>query len=83
MRNANEPHNLPNNIREVRKMVKNNENILCTKDLMNYLGIGKDRAYALMHLKSFPSIKIGKTYIVTVAELENWLSNNKGKEINL
>ena len=68
---------------EVREMTKFEDEILLTKDLMSYLKIGKDRAYALMHLKSFPSIKIGKTYIVTAEELEKWLDNNKGKEINL
>lgn len=68
---------------EVKKMKKYDGEILSTKDLMSYLNIGKDRAYALMHLKSFPSIKIGKTYIVTAGELDNWLKNNKGKEINL
>lgn len=57
--------------------------ILQTKDLMDYLRIGKDRAYALMKSKSFPSIRIGKTYCVTMTSLQDWLNDNAGKSINL
>lgn len=64
-------------------MGDNNFQVLQTKDLMNYLRIGKDRAYALMRSKSFPSIRIGKTYCVTMASLQAWLSENAGKSVNL
>ena len=66
-------------------MRENNENlkVLQTKDLMKYLKIGKDRAYALMRQNGFPSIKIGKTFIVTQEALETWLKNNEGRSINI
>lgn len=64
-------------------MIENNYQILQTKDLMNYLKIGKDRAYALMRSKSFPSIRIGKTYCVTMISLQTWLNENAGKSVNL
>lgn len=35
------------------------------KDLQEQLGIGRDTAYALMHAKGFPSIKIGGRYFVS------------------
>ena len=57
--------------------------VLRVPDLMEYLGIGRDAAYALMRSKTFPSIRLGKTYIVTITELERWLERNAGREIDL
>lgn len=61
----------------------NNEEltVLQTKDLQEYLGIGKDKAYALMRSEGFPSIRIGKQYIITMLNLKNWLNDNIGKTI--
>lgn len=64
-------------------MGDNSFQFLQTKDLMNYLRIGKDRAYALMRSKSFPSMRIGKTYCVTMTSLQTWLNENAGKNVNL
>ena len=42
--------------------------------LMNYLGIGRNRAYELMNTKGFPSVRISsRRIIVPVAALEDWL----------
>ncbi len=57
--------------------------ILRVKDLMDYLKIGKDRAYALMRSSSFPSTQIGKTYFVTVTNFQSWLQDNAGKSIEI
>lgn len=57
--------------------------LMDTKGLMAYLHIGKDRAYALMRTKGFPSTKLGKTYIVTEEKLVSWLENNAGREVVL
>ena len=61
----------------------NELNVLLTKDLMTYMHIGKEKAYALMRSKSFPSSKIGKTYFVTMVNLQQWLNENVGKTINV
>ncbi len=61
----------------------NELNVLLTKDLMEYMHIGKEKAYALMRSKSFPSSKIGKTYFVTMVNLQQWLNENVGKTINV
>ncbi len=50
------------------------------KELGSILKIGRDKAYALMRAKGFPSIKIGKTYIVEKSELDKWADRYKGKE---
>lgn len=44
--------------------------MLTTKDLQVILKIGRDRAYALMRSKAFPSMKIGARYYVTKEALE-------------
>ena len=57
--------------------------ILRVPDLMNYLCIGKDKAYSLMRSRSFPSTQIGKTYFVTKENFEKWLNENAGKSIEV
>ena len=47
-----------------------NTKILKTDDLKNILGIGRDKAYALMRSEAFPSTKIGRTCFVTQKNLE-------------
>ena len=61
----------------------NDERVLTTRQLMAKLHIGKDKAYALMRNKSFPSIKLGKTYIITQESLDSWLKLNAGREFHL
>lgn len=61
----------------------NNFQVLCVKDLMECLHIGKDKAYNLMRSRSFPSMQIGKTYIVTLENFNQWLNDNTGKKIDL
>ncbi len=57
--------------------------VLSTKDLMDILGIGRDKAYALMKSKSFPSTKIGRTYFVTSDNFKNWMKSIAGKSITI
>lgn len=47
--------------------------LLNVKDLQELLKIGRDTAYALMHAKGFPSIKIGGRYYVAREALDKWL----------
>lgn len=53
--------------------------MLTVKDLQIQLKIGRDRAYALMHSKGFPSIKIGSRYYVTQTALDAWLERYEYK----
>lgn len=62
---------------------KYDERVLTTRQLMAQLQIGKDKAYALMRNKAFPSIRLGKTYFVTQDSLDSWLKQNAGREFNL
>ena len=57
--------------------------MLTAKELSSDLRIGRDKAYALMKSRGFPSICIGKRYYVTEAALSEWLKNYEYKEYNL
>lgn len=57
--------------------------MLTTKDLQVILKIGRDRAYALMRSKAFPSMKIGARYYVTKEALEEWLRKYAYKTFEL
>jgi hypothetical protein len=53
--------------------------ILKVSDIQLELGIGRDRAYALMRSAGFPSTRIGRTYFVTADNFEKWLNDYKYK----
>lgn len=57
--------------------------MLTVKDLQKKLKIGRDTAYALMHAKGFPSIKIGGRYFVTEEALIKWLRAHESKSFAL
>ena len=48
--------------------------LMTIKELQNYLGIGKDKAYKLMKNKSFPAVKIGGRYYVIKPDFAVWLA---------
>lgn len=52
------------------------------KDLCE-MGIGRDKAYSLMHNTSFPAIKIGGRYYVTEDALTEWLKRYQYKSVKL
>lgn len=51
--------------------------LLTVKELQSLLRIGRDTAYALMHSRAFPSIKIGGRYYVARDALDRWLTQNE------
>lgn len=53
--------------------------LMTVKELTEALHIGRDKAYALMHAKGFPSIKIGGRYYVTSTALEKWLQQYESR----
>lgn len=53
--------------------------ILRVADIQKQLGIGRDRAYALMRSAGFPSTRIGRTYFVTADNFQEWLNEYKYK----
>ena len=53
--------------------------MLTVKDLQRILKIGRDRAYALMKSKGFPSMKLGGRYYVSEEALNRWLMSYEYK----
>jgi len=50
-----------------------NPDIYRVDELTQLLPIGRDKAYRLMRSKAFPSIQIGRTYIVRKDDFDSWL----------
>ena len=57
--------------------------LLSVKELQTRLRIGRDKSYALMHSKGFPSIKIGGRYFVEETALSAWLSKYQYREYKI
>ena len=47
--------------------------------LAKVLGVGVSSAYELMHEKGFPSVRIGKRFIVPRADLKRWMQEQVAK----
>ncbi|NCB43155.1 MAG: DNA-binding protein [Clostridia bacterium] len=54
--------------------------LMTINELQSYLGIGKDKAYALVKSKSFPAMKIGGRYYVAKTDFVVWLGKQTGKQ---
>ena len=54
--------------------------LMTIKELQSYLGIGKDKAYALVKSKSFPALKIGGRHYVIKPDFAVWLEKQTGKQ---
>ncbi len=59
------------------------ERLLTIKDIQEHLQIGRNRAYQLVKIDSFPKIMIGNTYRIPKREYLEWVQNNIGKTIFL
>ena len=57
--------------------------LLTAKDLQQQLQVGRDKAYALMHAKGFPAMKLGGRYYVSANELDKWLERCAYKSFTL
>ena len=54
--------------------------LMSVKELQNYLGIGKDKAYALVKSKLIPALKVGGRYYVIKPDFVSWLERQIGKQ---
>lgn len=60
-----------------------NELTLSVKELSNALNIGRNTAYELCRRKDFPSIKVGKRYVVSIDGLRRWIEAHEGKIVDV
>lgn len=57
--------------------------LLTVDDLRKKLGVGRDRAYALMHSATFPSMKMGSRYYISEEALGRWIKYMENKKIEI
>jgi len=55
--------------------------MLDIKDLQRILKIGKNSAYQLMQTKDFPSMQIGRKWLISEDALKEWLKDNEYNQI--
>ena len=51
---------------------------LCAEEVAQVLSISRANAYALMHSRGFPTIKIGKRMVVAKEKLIAWIEAQSG-----
>ena len=69
---------------EVQNLVQEDSQIFyTTKDLMNMLHIGKNKANELMAQKDFPSMKLGNKWIIKKEYFDEFMNRWKNKEYKL
>lgn len=51
--------------------------MLDVKDIMRIMGIGRDKAYDLLHSKQFPIVKVGRRILVHRDNLFAWLRGER------
>ncbi len=54
-----------------------------TEDVRKIMKIGRDKAYALLKSKDFPSIKIGRNYYILEDDFLQWINDYKGGEYKI
>ena len=57
--------------------------LLNVREAQSILRTGRDKTYALMRAKAFPSIKIGGRYFVEAEALEEWIRKYQYKEFKI
>ena len=60
-------------------MSNNIPDVLTAKDLQAYLHISRAGAYNLLNRADFPTLHIGKRKLVTLRNLQEWMTKNTRK----
>ncbi len=55
--------------------------ILNANELAQFLGISRAGAYQLLHMESFPTLKIGKRLLVPRDKLMAWIDRQSGGDV--
>ena len=64
-------------------MTKNDLSILTVNDIQEIMGLGRDRAYRLMHSDGFPAVLVGRTAFVTVENFMEWMDDYTYKKFEI
>ena len=55
---------------------------MTVRELAERMGIGISKAYALVHLEGFPTLRLGRTILVPIEAFYKWLEKNTNMEGN-
>jgi excisionase family DNA binding protein len=55
------------------KTISNEKVMIGVNEIMQKMGIGRDRAYEIMKMGEFRTIKLGRRYLVHEQVFEDWL----------
>lgn len=59
------------------------EKAMHVKDVREFLGISKEKAYALFHQADFPCVKLGRDMIILKSDLIEWVKRHKHMYVDL
>ena len=54
---------------------------LTVKELMDFLSVGRKKAYELVHSEGFPSFRIGRKVLVNRDGLVHWVKEQEVKRV--
>lgn len=57
--------------------------MLTVKDIAEHLNVGHNKAYAIVRLRGFPKVKIGRSYVIPQDKYIEWLNNHMKNQIIL
>ena len=55
----------------------NMPNMITVSELQKVLDIGRDTAYTIVKKKDFPSVKLGRKYMILTDDLPDWLQKQR------
>ena len=53
------------------------------KDVREFLGLSRDKTYALFHQADFPCVKFGRDMIIMKSDLMEWIKNHRYTNVDL
>ena len=56
---------------------------MSVKEVKEFLGISKDKTYALFHQEDFPCIRFGRDMIIMKSDLYEWLKRHRYTNVDL
>ena len=58
------------------------QDLMTVKDLQDYLGVGRAKAYELVNVPDFPVLRIGRSIRIPKDLLEEWIIENTGGNLS-
>ena len=56
--------------------------VMTPKEVASFLGLGRDKTYALLASGQLPSVKLGRTYRTPRKALEEWLERRATESLS-